>query len=289
VPGPYAKFELVADPAARQQVAIFFDYFIAMPKREKGQFYSLQKDGDPTYISLYEDPKASVGLSTRTLGDSVGMFLTSSGGKNKPSWTCSGVMISPTLFLTNWHCGAPNDAKDGDFWSSTVLREAVIDLSWDEDALSRDYVVAGLLANDRDLDYALLRVAPIGGSPLRRAATIDRRDASTGEAIRLIHHPLSAQKRLSVCTVFGSTYPSWIEQKPGVDFTYRCDTEPGSSGGPIFDGAGRLIGLHHRGFLYDDKCNRQDKLSKAVKIRDIVSDIGTKNADVLKELSFVAH
>ena len=34
----------------------------------------------------------------------------------------------------------------------------------------------------------------------------------------------------------------------GTDFTHTCDSAGGSSGAPVFDAEGHLVGLHHYGF-----------------------------------------
>ena len=53
---------------------------------------------------------------------------------------------------------------------------------------------------------------------------------------------------------------------PDTDFTHTCDTSGGSSGSPVFDKTGRLMGIYHFGFKEGSvlgwKENRGVRISK---------------------------
>ena len=61
-----------------------------------------------------------------------------------------------------------------------------------------------------------------------------------GDLTYILQHPSGHQKRL------GFVRNTISDVKDGV-VRYLTDTEPGSSGAPVFDTAGRLIALHHAG------------------------------------------
>ncbi len=63
---------------------------------------------------------------------------------------------------------------------------------------------------------------------------------AVGDLTYILQHPGGHQKRL------GFVRNTISDIKDGV-VRYLTDTEPGSSGAPVFDTAGRLIALHHAG------------------------------------------
>lgn len=254
--------------------------YIAMPDSAQHPYYSAQDPDHPRFKDLYtQNP------NLRVFGDFVGFFMSS---WDRGSWTCSGVMVASDLFLTNWHCGAPrSDFPLQGYWDDQIVRNAIIDLSWDGDDLSREYNGARLLAADPDLDFALIEVTPITWSGKARPVEISREPVRINDPIMIIHHPAARTKQISLdCTVTDANIKSWRDQVDGVDFGHRCDTEAGSSGGPVLNREGRLIGLHHRGFDVDPRtCAQVDRTNKAVRIDKILEFLSTHDPDVLQRLS----
>lgn len=239
-------------------VAITFEGYDAMPDQTPTPFYSIQVAGLEQWRPLYDTSDRA----TRHLGDFVGMLTASepSAGAT-PLWTCSGVVVAPDLFLTNWHCGGLSGAK----WRKEVLASMTIDLSWDDDTVSRDYAVVGLAADpSQELDFALLRIEPLGASGPLRPASLRAAPPVSGEALRLVHHPAALRKQLSVCRA-GTVTASRI--------MHVCDSESGSSGAPLFDAAGSVVALHHHGFDRDSACRPTDKVNKAVRMDAILNAV----------------
>jgi len=107
-----------------------------------------------------------------------------------------------------------------------------------------------------ELDYALLRTAespgalPIGGdkgdpqAPARGWINVPKQayDFTAHPALIIVQHPRNSPLMLAIDT------QAVIDlNTKGTRVRYRTNTEPGSSGSPVFDFEGRLVALHHRG------------------------------------------
>jgi hypothetical protein len=278
IDGSFARFELDTH-ADNIPVEINIKEYIAMPQQtaKKYSYYSWQ-GATPRYRPLYEGPIPNYKMQ---YGDSVGFIMNSTGSHPQKSWCCSGVMLTDELFLTNWHCGAPDDTyPDTSFWSQESCEDSVIDLSWDDTKVNRgtEWVPDRELLCDRvesqnkKLDFALLRVKSDLGGVIARPAVARRTRIHSGESLSIIHHPSCMPKQISDdCRVLTENYPNWKDPAKKTDFTHNCDTEGGSSGAPIFDNQGLLVGLHHLGFkVVDPNTCKKDREDKAVHIQEIL-------------------
>ena len=202
-------------------------------------------------------------------------------------------MISHDLFLTNWHCGANADGN-GVYWSADVCERTVIDLGWSSESLSRQYSCKEVVAKDRNLDYAILRVVPVlgpGGYSSRPPhSRISEAVLTESEDIFLVHHANCSFKLISkACRIQNPSYHSWTGQLSKgdhqlPDFTHDCDTESGASGAPVFDLSGSMIGIHHAGFDRNESCKKVDSVNKAVSIAAIMRHLRETNPEIATEL-----
>jgi hypothetical protein len=254
-----------ASPGA-PEVRITLKEYIAMPSRAETPYYSSQVPRTPEYRDLFE---ATDGEKKR-MGDTVGFLMTS---YDQTSWCCSGVVVGEGLFLTNWHCGGqPGRTPEDGYWGTRACQDTIIDLSWDGDPVSREFRCSEVLCLNRELDFALLRIAPLGADAVK-AATTRVAPPVEDERIAVIHHPECLPKRITDrCSVVDASYRGWIDPTTAVDFSHRCDTEAGSSGGAVFDKEGRLLGLHHTGFEQtEDSVAKARKVNTAVRLDRILN------------------
>jgi len=269
IPGPGAWFDLVlVNASVPPEVKVI--EFIAMPEESKKNYYSVRDPDNPQFVDLFPGANrpASTSSADRRLGDTVGFLMASYGQK---SWCCSGVMVASDLFLTNWHCGGLREIDEKYYWDRDICHSALIDLSWDNDEISRDYICTKVIDKNRNLDFALLRVKPLNAAGPARPSTITMATLGAGEDIKIIHHPGCRPKQISQgrhCMIKDLSYKSPMGPE-AVDFTHVCDTAGGSSGAPVFHQNGRLVGLHHLGYMR--KANGEcDEENKAVWVKKIV-------------------
>jgi hypothetical protein len=293
VPGKTALFELKRCASSSAPDIIFQEY-IAMPAKAKNTYYSSSNPQAPKYKFLYPQETVAVPTGVRNLGDYVGYLMGSwTNGSSVLSWSCSGVLVAPDLFLTNWHCGGPgvlfNERDSPEFpkegyWNPSIVKNILIDLSWDDDQISREYLCTQVLEKSEELDFALLRVRPINSLGPAQAAPISLTDLHSSAKLTVIHHPEGKPKQITKdCEIVNPNWKGWRTDDK-TEFTHNCDTEAGSSGAPVFNMQGQLIGLHHLGFEFDkDTClKKEPAVNKAVRIDKIIEFLRPKFPNIGK-------
>jgi Trypsin-like peptidase domain len=233
----------------------------------------------------WKDVYPSGSDTERHAADAVGMLV--SGAANpqdgtRTAWSCSGVLIGENLFLTNWHCGGSSTEASEFVWNTDVVRNCLIDFAWDGRSTSDQFSCQRVVSLNEKLDYALIQIAPvIGGvgyfglpAPGRIGQIV------TPESVFVVHHALAGSKKVSDnCTV---------KSGPAVDGTrsllHDCDTDPGSSGAPLFDSQGVIVGIHHLGFGSAQSCEGGAQTNKATYITDIISSVCAGNDPTIADL-----
>jgi endonuclease G len=154
-------------------------------------------------------------------------------------------MISSELLITNHHV-LPNRKSARKF-------EAQFGFELDEDGSTRavtrfklDPDAFFLADRDTAMDYAVValgkRVAgdatleEIGSCPLPRNGTLH----GVGTYLNIIQHPDDQHKQIVM-------RENRLVCIPGNLLVYTTDTDPGSSGSPVFNDAWQVVGLHHWG------------------------------------------
>ena len=293
IPGAVASIELTLIGNSTSPELAVTEY-IAMPEKATNPYYSVKHIGQEEYRPLYP-ADSSVTRTLRSWGDVTGFVMGSWGDR---LWGCSGVVVGPRLFLTAWHCGGAGAdvMPETAFWTPDICRDLLIDLSWDDDRSSRDFSCAKVVDQDKERDFALLEIAAVASAGEPRPAVINLAalDATQPTPLVVIHHPLYMQKQITRdCFVAAWKFPGWALNTAGIDFSHDCDTEGGSSGAPVFNDAGQLIGLHHYGHAIDPiTCAETEHppANKAVRLDSIIrflEDNKDKNGHIVDKMTII--
>ena len=148
----------------------------------------------------------------------------------------TGFRIGASMLLTNYHVLFPKDA---------VATSVHADFGFDVDAKGKSTTVTSLVAapatirGEKADDWAVVTVD--GMLPDWPILDIDSQaDPQIGDATYILQHPGGQRKRLGYVR-------NTISFVNAAVVRYLTDTEPGSSGAPVFDHLGRLVALHHAG------------------------------------------
>lgn len=148
----------------------------------------------------------------------------------------TGFRISTDRVLTNHHVAFPQGQPPTQIHA---------DFGFDVDASGGSLAVKSLSADtasivaDQADDWAVVHVADMDPAwPVIDLAAAP--DPKAGDPAYILQHPNGQRKRLGfVRNTITDLDPRFVR--------YLTDTEPGSSGSPVFDAAGRVIALHHKG------------------------------------------
>jgi hypothetical protein len=147
----------------------------------------------------------------------------------------TGFRIGPNLILTNEHVLFPKKER-------AVSIQA--DFGFDIDPSGASLPVTSLAGDPatmvgmREDDWAVFQLA--GMQPGWPILDLTAPAPKAGDLAYILQHPGGQRKRLG----FVRNTISDVDDRV---VHYLTDTEPGSSGSPVFDAAGRLIALHHAG------------------------------------------
>jgi V8-like Glu-specific endopeptidase len=96
-------------------------------------------------------------------------------------------------------------------------------------------------------------------------------NVKTGDRVNIIQHPGGLQKRVSF-------YSNVVVFVGGNRVQYLTDTEPGSSGSPVFDKEWNVVALHHSGGWLSEPGqdpNRQYYRNEGILIDAVIAGLGT--------------
>ncbi|MDY3553809.1 DNA/RNA non-specific endonuclease [Gemmata sp. JC717] len=171
---------------------------------------------------------------------SVGRVVTKIGGGRVSYGT--GFLVSPRLLLTNHHV----------LESRADAARSEVEFNYQRDRLGAALPVArfrlepgAFFLNDKDLDFALVAVAETSaGRGLREFGWCplikDEGKIVVGEPINIVQHPRGEMKQV---VVRENRLIDLLDQFAH----YEADTEPGSSGSPVFNDQWEVVALHHSG------------------------------------------
>ncbi len=232
-------------PRSTLQLAIDERIEYEKPVREKTQ---VGKD-DTVDMSKVSSP------DQRMWARAVALLTFKSRTDGKP-YTCTGFLVSPRHLITNDHCPR----------STSEITSTIVEFDYDEEFSRTDMYKLTLedLPRDETLDFAIYKLNKEATGRGYLQLSDDDRYISPGKALIIFQHPGGFPKRLAEydCRVLRPTHPV----APRTDFGHMCDTEGGSSGAPVQNSLGDVIGLHH--FGYGKRPTK--KINQAVKMSAIL-------------------
>jgi hypothetical protein len=185
-------------------------------------------------------------------------------------FTGTGFRIGSDLVLTNHHVLFPENTK---------AASVQVDFGFDVDAKGASLSVVSLGADtstivaDQADDWGVIRVANMNaGIPV-----IDLSNAAVptgGDRAFIVQHPDGRQRRLGFVR-------NMITAVTADRVQYLTDTQPGSSGAPVFDDACRLIALHHRGGTPTQRTGKAPLTkNEGVRISRVVAGLAAQNVQI---------
>ena len=182
-----------------------------------------------------------------TVLGSVGVM--SVGGSPAQDLFCSGSNVSPLNYmLTNFHCiDSTSECQNSEFvFNSYYTTCQGSELSVPESYRCDEVVVSSPLGDcDPTLDSLDFTLSSVIGDPLGSWAFVrpDANPVASGEAIYIVQHPSGRPHEIT----HGSGEDVVVDGHV-LRYYNTLDTEPGSSGSPIFrESDHKVVGLHHCG------------------------------------------
>ena len=193
----------------------------------------------------------------------------------------TGFLVSPRLLLTNHHV----------LETAENAAESVIEFDYQVDRLDQPLAVqrfdldpTTFFLNDKGFDFALVAVQPLStrGRPLADYGWCplvkEEGKVRTGDCINIVQHPRGEMKQVVIRENRLLDLPDNLETFDRVAH-YEADTEPGSSGAPVFSDLWEVVALHHSGVPKTDPQGR---------FLDVDDHIWKKGDDPLR-LAWVAN
>jgi V8-like Glu-specific endopeptidase len=159
---------------------------------------------------------------------------------DEPKPFCSGLLISSKYILTARHCLQQRIANT-DVWEPLKPQQIIFELDYLKyGSAGKTYPlkVVPVEVGTGDLDFAVLEA--INAIPLgNRKIPVPGGDPTPKEDLYVIHYPGGETLKLTRRECRAADRP-----EDGHFFRHVCDTEPGSSGAPVFNINFELIGIH---------------------------------------------
>jgi S1-C subfamily serine protease len=148
----------------------------------------------------------------------------------------TGFLTRNNLLITNNHVlPSPEEARGATVWFN--YEETAADSSVAKFTLDPDAVFATSQATGGD-DWTAVRVS--GDTTPWGYLTLADNTVKVNDYVNIVQHPNGLYKRIAL-------YHNIVAYVGESRVQYLTDTEPGSSGSPVFDSQWRVVALHHSG------------------------------------------
>lgn len=180
---------------------------------------------------------------------------------------CTGFLVDDDTLVTNQHCVADQETCD----ATKVIFGFEYNRIGQTPGMEQ-YDCRSVLAQDFDLDLSVLRLE---GDPGRRWGTLElsAADVVGDERLFVLQHPAGEAKQISDagCIVFEPVSPG---RTTATDFAHQCDTLGGSSGSPVFNVSGEVVGLHHWGRAGFGRYAGANRAVRIGPVRELLAGLG---------------
>jgi V8-like Glu-specific endopeptidase len=161
----------------------------------------------------------------------------------------TGFLLSKNLLLTNNHVLPDKDS------ASTALVKFNYELSADGNpynptAFSLDPDSAFFTKAGKTDDWSLVRVKGDANKDFGNISLSSDAEAMKNDFVNIIQHPAGRYKEIGL-------YHNVVTYADGDIVQYLTDTEPGSSGSPVFNSKWDLVALHHSGGMLREPNSRE--------------------------------
>jgi hypothetical protein len=194
-----------------------------------------------------------------------------------PTGPASGFLVANDVLLTNNHVLPDARTAAG----TTIEFNYQVNWAGDLEPVRRYALDASYFRTNEELDYSLVRVKENPGELFGYVDLSQRGEATVNDYVTVIQHPNGGTKQIcftdnKVSAVFGNV------------LQYATDTEPGSSGSPVFNQQWQIVGLHHRGGGLAGPDGKKYFTNQGIAISDVFRDAGTflGLSDSLYDLAF---
>jgi endonuclease G, mitochondrial len=182
----------------------------------------------------------------------------------------TGSLVSPRLVLTNHHVLPDRD----------TAAASAIEFNYQDDISGKEltpqifaFDPATFFMADETNDFALVAVKataaelePFGSNPLIEAEG----KGVIGEYVTIVQHPRGLKKQVA------------LRENKFVDLAdqfvhYTTDTEPGSSGSPVFNDQWEVVALHHAGIPAPEHQDTGGIINEGILVRRIMEFVRSQN------------
>ena len=180
----------------------------------------------------------------------------------------SGFLIKNNFFVTNHH--VIRDIGS----AKTAVIEFDYELSIDNNAIESTKfsldTSAGNFFTSKEYDWTIVKIAGDANSKFG-ALNLKESDVKKGDFVNIIQHPGGGYKQIAL-------YHNMVMYVGDKNIQYLTDTEPGSSGSPVFNSQWEVIALHNSGgMLLEPGVNQKYLRNQGINIKKVIEGIKENN------------